>query len=302
MLKFLSLFNTFNFIMSNILTLKLQEVIYILKKLGFEEIRQKGSHKQLCHEDGRQTTVAVHGSKELQFWIRSRGACGAGHGVGNADVANFDLGLCQGVSRQARENVDQGVDGGSVSGVLQAHAGLELVKEGFNNESFAQRHFVQHWHQVILHVAANAGDQVKAPLPESLQQRPGNMALISKDLPLQSSGHILKWFAVVTAAIRNPESRDPALVTDEEMELEAKEPAHGGTTTPGQPLEDPVPADSCIVAARQLGTVGKVDAGPLPTETMQQQVKGQQQSRLQAHKPAIAGEVSETVPIGHHEK
>ncbi len=38
---------------------------------------------------------------ESQFWIRSRGACGAGHGVGDADVANVDLGLCQGVSRQA---------------------------------------------------------------------------------------------------------------------------------------------------------------------------------------------------------
>ena len=39
--------------------------------------------------------------KEPQFWIRSRGGCGAGHGVGDADGANVDLGLCQGVSRQA---------------------------------------------------------------------------------------------------------------------------------------------------------------------------------------------------------
>ena len=179
----------------------------------------------------------------------------------------------QGVSRQARENVDQGVDGGAVAGVLQAHAGLQLVKEGLNNESFAQQHFVQQGYQVVLHVAANPGDQVKAPLPESLQQRLGNIAFISKDLPLQSSGHILKRVAVVSAAIRNPEGHDLALVIDEQMELEAKEPAHGGTTTLGQPLEDPVPADSCIVADRQLGTVGKVDAGPLSTEIMHQQVK-----------------------------
>ena len=38
---------------------------------------------------------------EPQFWIRSRGACDAGHGVGDADGANVDLGLCHGVSRQA---------------------------------------------------------------------------------------------------------------------------------------------------------------------------------------------------------
>ena len=232
-----------------------------------------------------------------QFWIRSRGACGAGHGVGDADVTNFDLGLCQGISRQARENVGQDVDGGSVSGVLQAHAGLQLVKQGLNNESFAQQHFVQQGQQIVLHVVANAGDQVKAPLPEALQQRLGQIAFISKDLPLQSSTQGLKRVAVVTASICDPEGHDLALVVDEEMELEAKEPAHGGTITPGHPLEDPVPADSCIVADRQLGTVSKVDAGPLPTETMQQQVKGQQQSRLQAHKPAIVGEVAKAVPL-----
>ena len=68
---------------------------------------------------------------------------------------------------------------GMVSVMLQAHAGLELVKEGFNHESFAQQHFVQHGQQVVLHVAANAGDQVKAPPPEALQQPLGNIALSS---------------------------------------------------------------------------------------------------------------------------
>ena len=37
--------------MSNISTLKSREVISILKKLGFKEIRQKGSHKQFRHKD-----------------------------------------------------------------------------------------------------------------------------------------------------------------------------------------------------------------------------------------------------------
>ncbi|KKZ11844.1 MAG: hypothetical protein TE42_06820 [Candidatus Synechococcus spongiarum SP3] len=34
-----------------------------------------------------------------------------------------------------------------------------------------------------------------------------------------------------------------------------------------------------------------------PTETMQQQVKRQQQAGHQAHKPAIAGEFSKAVPV-----
>lgn len=40
--------------------LKPREVVKILKNLGFQEVRQSGSHKQYKHSDGRQTTVAFH--------------------------------------------------------------------------------------------------------------------------------------------------------------------------------------------------------------------------------------------------
>ena len=39
--------------------LKPREVIAILAPLGFEEVRQRGSHKQFRHADGRATTVPV---------------------------------------------------------------------------------------------------------------------------------------------------------------------------------------------------------------------------------------------------
>ncbi|HQB83160.1 MAG TPA: type II toxin-antitoxin system HicA family toxin, partial [Candidatus Rifleibacterium sp.] len=45
-----------------ILTAK--DVIRILGKLGFVEIRQKGSHKQFRHNDGRQTTVQCHQGRD----------------------------------------------------------------------------------------------------------------------------------------------------------------------------------------------------------------------------------------------
>jgi predicted RNA binding protein YcfA (HicA-like mRNA interferase family) len=41
------------------------EVIAILSRLGFEESRQRGSHKQLRHPDGRRTTVPVHASRDV---------------------------------------------------------------------------------------------------------------------------------------------------------------------------------------------------------------------------------------------
>ena len=51
--------------MSNVPILKPQEVVRILEKLGFVEVRQKGSHKQFRHEDGRGTTVPFHKDRDI---------------------------------------------------------------------------------------------------------------------------------------------------------------------------------------------------------------------------------------------
>ena len=51
--------------MSNIPVLKPQEVVRALKNLGFVQVRQKGSHKQFRHEDGRATTVPFHPGKDI---------------------------------------------------------------------------------------------------------------------------------------------------------------------------------------------------------------------------------------------
>ena len=45
--------------------LKPREVTTILEALGFREVRQRGSHKQFRHPDGRGTTVPVHPGKDL---------------------------------------------------------------------------------------------------------------------------------------------------------------------------------------------------------------------------------------------
>jgi predicted RNA binding protein YcfA (HicA-like mRNA interferase family) len=45
--------------------LKPREVTAILEQLGFEEMRQKGSHKQFRHTDGRGTTVPFHSGRDI---------------------------------------------------------------------------------------------------------------------------------------------------------------------------------------------------------------------------------------------
>ena len=51
--------------MSRLPALKPREVVAILESLGFEEIRQRGSHKQFRHPDGRVTTVPFHSGRDI---------------------------------------------------------------------------------------------------------------------------------------------------------------------------------------------------------------------------------------------
>jgi predicted RNA binding protein YcfA (HicA-like mRNA interferase family) len=46
-------------------TLKPREVVALLESLGFAEVRQKGSHKQFRHADGRGTTVPFHPGRDV---------------------------------------------------------------------------------------------------------------------------------------------------------------------------------------------------------------------------------------------
>ena len=45
--------------------LKPREVSSLLEKLGFAEVRQRGSHKQYRHPDGRGTTVPYHAGWDI---------------------------------------------------------------------------------------------------------------------------------------------------------------------------------------------------------------------------------------------
>jgi len=45
--------------------LKPRQVVKILGRLGFTEVRQRGSHKQFRHPDGRGTTVPFHKGRDI---------------------------------------------------------------------------------------------------------------------------------------------------------------------------------------------------------------------------------------------
>jgi predicted RNA binding protein YcfA (HicA-like mRNA interferase family) len=45
--------------------LKPREVVALLASHGFVEVRQRGSHKQFRHPDGRVTTVPFHSGRDI---------------------------------------------------------------------------------------------------------------------------------------------------------------------------------------------------------------------------------------------
>jgi predicted RNA binding protein YcfA (HicA-like mRNA interferase family) len=52
--------------MARLPVLKPVEVIRLLQVLGFVEVRQRGSHKQFRHYDGRTTTVPCHKGRDIK--------------------------------------------------------------------------------------------------------------------------------------------------------------------------------------------------------------------------------------------
>jgi len=50
---------------SDIPVLKPREVAGILERMGFVEVRQRGSHRQYRHPDGRGTTVPFHPGRDI---------------------------------------------------------------------------------------------------------------------------------------------------------------------------------------------------------------------------------------------
>jgi predicted RNA binding protein YcfA (HicA-like mRNA interferase family) len=51
--------------MGHLPVLKPREIVALLEALGFCELRQRGSHKQFRHPDGRFTTVPFHAGRDV---------------------------------------------------------------------------------------------------------------------------------------------------------------------------------------------------------------------------------------------
>ena len=94
------------------------------------------------------------------------------------------------------------------------------------------------------------------------------------------------------------------MVVNEQVEREAQAPALAVRPHWAALCEHPVANDAGVVTDRQLAALHKGDAGGLATVAMEQEGKGQQESRHQGHNPAAGGKLTTAVtelllhPIG----
>ena len=53
-------------------TMTFKNLIRKIQKLGFQQVRQKGSHIRFAHPDGRKTTIPDHGDKDVPKGLLSK--------------------------------------------------------------------------------------------------------------------------------------------------------------------------------------------------------------------------------------
>ncbi len=66
--------------MSSVPVLTARQLIRALRRLGFEEIRARGSHRRFVHPDGRKSTVPVHKGRDIPRGLLVK-------------IVNIDLGI-----------------------------------------------------------------------------------------------------------------------------------------------------------------------------------------------------------------
>ena len=96
--------------------------------------------------------------------------------------------------------MNEGVDWGAVPGVFEPHLRFHPVEQRLDDEALAQQQFVEQRHEIILHVAADACDQMEPPPPQFGEEFLGDIALVGQHLAFQFTGHIVENGTVVSVA------------------------------------------------------------------------------------------------------
>ena len=124
----------------------------------------------------------------------------------------------------------------------------------------------------------------------------GNITTIADELAGQALSQLRHRFAIIHVTGGNAEGQQFAPVIDDEMELEAVKPAHGGFAATGHLLEDLVAMNAAVVAHHQGRRIDKGDPGVLAPASVEIDAQRHQGGGNQGHKPIVTQKVGKLAP------
>ena len=138
------------------------------------------------------------------------------------------LGLVR-VGNEPCEEMRQEIVRAAMTGVLDLADVLELVVDTLDDRPLTQQQLVSEGQDPLAHVLTQLGDQHEALGREQLLgERLGDIAAIPKQLAEEAAHQTGNRAAVIDVAWRQTEGQQFATVVDDEVELEAVEPADRG--------------------------------------------------------------------------
>ena len=176
---------------------------------------------------------------------------------------------------------------------------LQLVVDGLDDGPLAQQNLVLRTHEHVPHVVAHARDELYPVDEEHLEKSLADIAPVPAELALDVLHVALvpERVAVIGIAWGNHEVEYFSAVVDDQVQLEAVEPAHGGLSFPGQTGESTVRVHALDVAHSQCRRIREADAGALAQKhVLDEQRQAEDHLLLQFHEAAVGGEDGEQVP------
>ena len=154
-----------------------------------------------------------------------------------------------------------------------------------------QHQLVKQQQHPVLHILAQARDELNVLSQELVGQRLREVALVTEQLAKKAPGQVGHRLAVVDVAGREVEVQQLAAVVDDQVQLEAEEPAHRGLASGGQTVEHPVAPDTPVVTDGQGGSIDERDTGDRAEAGFQIETQRPQRRWHQFHKAGIADQV-----------
>ena len=197
------------------------------------------------------------------------------------------------VGDEPAKQVNREIKDAAMTAMFDLRDILELIGDGFDDESTTQQELVPKRHQPVFHVGSQSRDELNTLVPQRLSVLDANIAFVTKQFAEEVSGQRQQGFPVVGIARGQSKGQNLSQIVDGEMQLEPEEPAHGGLAALCQSSEHLMPADAFIVTNPKRRGVDEAHARAPSGRAFEISAQGHQRGWNPFHETVIAGQSRE---------